>query len=103
MQEGLKRRHQKVGKVLKIIRGKDDVIRRAVVGIFNEKMEKKPSATTSEIVSIGNITREMMMNHQYTQMIYTNDVEKEESKSLINLDSAEGDLGGSDAGGRTKI
>ena len=40
------------------------MIRRAAVGIFNEKMEKKPSATTSEIVSIGNITREMMMNHQ---------------------------------------
>ena len=75
------------------------MIRRAAVGIFNEKMEKKPSATTSEIVSIGNITREMMMNHQYT----TIDVENKESKSLINLDSAEGDSGGSDAGGRTKI
>ena len=33
----------------------------------------------------------------------TNDVEIEESKSLTDLDSAEGDLGGSDAGGRTKI
>ena len=31
------------------------------------------------------------------------DVEIEESKCLIDLDSAEGDLSGSDAGGRTKI
>ena len=43
-EEGLKRRHWKVGKVLKIIRGTDDMIRGAVVQIFNEKMEKKPSA-----------------------------------------------------------
>ena len=32
-----------------------------------------------------------------------NDVEIEESKCLIDLDSAEGDLSESDAGGRTKI
>ena len=31
------------------------------------------------------------------------DVEIEESKCLIDLDSSEGDLSGSDAGGRTKI
>ena len=31
------------------------------------------------------------------------DVEIEESKCLIDLDSAESDLSGSDAGGRTKI
>ena len=41
---GLKRRHWKVGKVLRIIRGKDDVIRGAVAQIFNKKTEKKPSA-----------------------------------------------------------
>ena len=37
----LKRRHWKVGKVLRIIRGKDDVIRGAVVQIFNEKNGKE--------------------------------------------------------------
>ena len=40
-EEGLKRRHWKVGKVLKIIRGKDDVIRGAVVQIFKEKNGKE--------------------------------------------------------------
>ena len=40
-EEGLKRRHWKVGKVLKIIRGKDDVIRGAVVQIVNEKNGKE--------------------------------------------------------------
>ena len=34
-EEGLKRRHWKVGKVLRIIRGEDDVIKGAVVQIFN--------------------------------------------------------------------
>ena len=38
----LKRRHWKVGKVLRINRAKDDVITGAAVQIFNEKMEKKP-------------------------------------------------------------
>ena len=38
--EEKKRRHWKVGKVLKIIRGKDDVIRGAVVQIFSEKNVK---------------------------------------------------------------
>ena len=33
----------------------------------------------------------------------TNDVEIEESKSLIDLDSSEGDLGGSHAGRRTNF
>ena len=33
--EGLRKRHGKLGKVLRIIRGKDDVIRGAVVQIFN--------------------------------------------------------------------
>ena len=33
----------------------------------------------------------------------TNDAEIEESKSLIDLDSAKGNLGRGDAGGRTKI
>ena len=42
--EGLKRRHWKVGKVLRIIKGKDDMIRGAAVQIFNKKVEKKPSA-----------------------------------------------------------
>ena len=37
----LKRRHWKVGKVLRIIRGKDDVIRGAVAQIFNEKNGKE--------------------------------------------------------------
>ena len=40
-EEVWKRRHWKVGVVLKIIRGKDDVIRGAVVQIFNEKNGKE--------------------------------------------------------------
>ena len=65
-EEGLKRRHRKVGKVLRIIRGKDDVIRGAVVQIFNEKTGK------------GTISRqfqklfplEMMRNHQQPQVMF---------------------------------
>ena len=37
----LKRRHWKVDKVLKIIRGKDDMIRGVIVQIFNEKNGKE--------------------------------------------------------------
>ena len=40
-EEELKRRHRKVGKVLKIVRGKGDVIRGALVQIFNEKNGKE--------------------------------------------------------------
>ena len=36
-------------------------------------------------------------------LLVTNDVEIEESKSLIDLDSAEGDFGWGDAGDRTII
>ena len=39
-EEGLKTRHWKVGKVLRIIRG-NDVIRGAAVQIFNEKNGKE--------------------------------------------------------------
>ena len=40
-EEGLKRKHWKEGNVLKIIGGKDNVIRQAVVQIFNEKNGKE--------------------------------------------------------------
>ena len=40
-EEGLKRRHWKVGRVLRIIRGKVDVIRGAVAQIFNDKNGKE--------------------------------------------------------------
>ena len=40
-EEGLKRKHWKEGKVLKVIGGKDNVIRGAVVQIFNEKNGKE--------------------------------------------------------------
>ena len=39
--EGLKWKHWKVGKVLRFIKGKDDVIRGAVVQIFNKKNGKE--------------------------------------------------------------
>ena len=42
-EEGLKRKHWKEGKVLKVIGGKDNVIRGAVVKYSVKKMEKKPS------------------------------------------------------------
>ena len=58
-EEVLKRKHWKVGTVLKIIRGKDDVIKGAVVHIFCEKNGKRNhQQTTSETVSIANMTRE---------------------------------------------
>ena len=58
-EEVLKRKHGKVGTVLKTIRVKDDVIKGAVVHIFCEKNRKRNhQQTTSETVSIGNITRE---------------------------------------------
>ena len=63
------------------------------------KMEKKPSADHFR----NCIYWKYHQRDDNERPIYTNDVETEESKSLINLDSAEGDLGGSDAGGRTKI
>ena len=44
-EEGLKRRHWKVGKVLRIIKGKDDVLRGAVVQIFNGKNGKETIST----------------------------------------------------------
>ena len=50
-------------------------------------------------MSFGNNTR----GRCDEPLLDTNDFEVEESKSLIDLDLAEGDFGGSDAGGRTKI
>ena len=99
-EEGLKRRHWKVGKVLKIIRGKDDVIRGALVQIFNEKNGKETISRPLQKLYPLEITPE---RDDDEPPLDTNDVEIEESKSLTDLDSAEGDLGGSDAGGRTKI
>ena len=97
-EERLKRRHWKVGKVLKIMRGNDDVIRGAVVQIFNEKNGKETISRPLQKLHPLEITPE-----RDEPPLDTDDVEIEESKSLIDLDSAEGDLDGSDVGGRTKI
>ena len=73
-EEGLKRRHWKVGKVLRIIKGKDDVLRGAVVQIFNGKNGKETISTPLPKLYLLGIRperereREMMNNHQ-TQMI----------------------------------
>ena len=99
-EEGLNRRHWKVGKVLKIIIGKDNGIRGAVVQIFSEKNGKGTISRPLEKLYPLEITANRDDDEPPPG---TNDVEIEESKSLIDLDSTEGDLGGSDAGGRTKI
>ena len=98
--EGLKRRHWKVGKVLKILRGKDDVIRGAIVQIFNDKNGKETVSRPLQKLYPLEITLE---RDDDETPIDTNDIEIEESKSLIDLDSTGGDLGGSYAGVRTKI
>ena len=98
--EGLKRRHWKVGKVLKILRGKDDVIRGAIVQIFNDKNGKETISRPLQKLYPLEITLE---RDDDETPIDTNDIEIEESKSLIDLDSTGGDLGGSYAGVRTKI
>ena len=94
-EEGLKGRHWEIGKKLRIIRGKDDVIRRAVVQIFNEKNGKETINRPLQKLYSLEITPE---KDNYEPPSDTNDVEIEESKSLSDLD-----LGRSDAGGRTKI
>ena len=99
-EEGLKRRYWKVGKVLKIIREKDDVIRGAVVQTFSEKNGKGTISRPLQKLHTLEITPERNDDELLPD---TNDAEIEESKYLIDLDFAEGDLGGSDAGGRTKI
>ena len=99
-EEGLKRRHWKVGNILRIIRGKDDVIRGAAVQIFNEKTGKRTISRPLQKLYPLEITPERDDDEPPSA---TNDIEIEESKSLIDLDSAEGDLGGSDAGGTTKF
>ena len=70
-EEGLKRRHWKVGKVLKIIRGKDDVIRGPVEQIFSEKNGKGTISRPLQKLYPLEVTpeREMMMNHHQTQMM----------------------------------
>ena len=99
-EEGLKRRHWKVGKVLRIIRGKDGVIRGAVVQIFNEKNGKETINRPLQKLYPLEITPERDDDEPPSD---TTNVETEESKSLSDLDSTKGDLGRSDAGGRTKI
>ena len=100
-EEGLKRRHGKVGKVLKIIRGKVDVIRGAVVQIFSEKNGKETICRPLQKLYPLEITPE---RDDDEPPLDTNDVEIEKStKSLYDLDSAEGVLVASYAGGRTKI
>ena len=97
--EGLKRRHWEVGKVLRIIRGKDHVIRRAVVQIFNKKNGKETINRPLQKLHPLEITPERGDGEPPSD---TTDVEIKKSKSQIDLDSGEGDLVGSDAGGRTK-
>ena len=99
-EDRLKRRHWKVSKVLKFIRGKDDVIRGAVVQIFSEKNGKGIIRGPLQKLHPLEIAPEREDDEPPPN---TNDVEIEESKSLIDLDSSGEDLGGSDAGGRTKI
>ena len=63
------------------------------------KMEKKPSADLFR----NCIHWKLHQRDDDEPPLDTNEVEIEESKSLTDLDSTEGDLGGSDAGRRTKI
>ena len=81
-EEGLKRRHWKVGKVLRIIRGKDDVIRGAVVQIFNEKNGKETINRPLQKLYPLEITPERDNDEPPSD---TNDVEIEDSKSLSDL------------------
>ena len=76
------------------------MIRGAVVQIFNEKNGKETINRPLQKLHPLEITPERDDDEQPSN---TNDVEIEESKSLSDLDSAKGDLGRSDAGGRTKI
>ena len=79
---GLKRRHWKVGKVLTIIRGKDDVIRGALVQIFNEKNGKETINRPLQKLYPSEITSERDNDEPPSD---TNDVEIEDSKSLSDL------------------
>ena len=99
-EEGLKRRHWKVGKVLRIIQGKVHVIRGAVVQIFNDKNGKETISRPLQKLYSLEITLERDHDKPPSE---SNDVEIDESKSLSDLVSAKGDLGRSDAGGRSKI
>ena len=78
----LKRRHWKVGKVLRIIRGKDDVIRGAVVQIFNEKNGKETINRPLQKLYPLEITPERDNDEPPSDTI---DVEIEDSKSLSDL------------------
>ena len=78
----LKRRHWKVGKVLRIIRGKDDVIRGAVAQIFNEKNGKETINRPLQKLYPLEITPERDNDEPPSD---TNDVEIEDSKSLSDL------------------
>ena len=99
-EEGLKRRHWKVGKVLRIIQGKVHVIRGAVVQIFNDKNGKETISRPLQKLYSLEITLERDHDKPPSE---SNDVEIDESKSLSDLVSAKGDLSRSDAGGRSKI
>ena len=79
---GLKRRHWKVGKVLTIIRGKDGVIRGALVQIFNEKNGKETINRPLQKLYPSEITSERDNDEPPSD---TNDVEIEDSKSLSDL------------------
>ena len=74
--EWLKRRHWKIGKVLRIIRGKDDVIRGALVQIFNEKNGKETINRPLQKLYPLEITPERDDDEPPSD---TNDVEIEES------------------------
>ena len=76
------------------------MIRGALVQIFNEKNGKETiSRPLQKFYPLETIPE----RDDDESPLDTNDVKIEENKSLIDLDSAKGDLGGSDAGGRTKI
>ena len=76
------------------------MIRGKVVQIYNEKTGKGTMSKPLQKLHALDITPERDDNEPPPA---TNNVEIQESKSLIDFDSAEGNLGGSDGGGRTKI
>ena len=76
------------------------MIRGAVVQIFNEKNGKETINRPLQKLYPLEITPERDDDEPPSD---TTNVETVESKSLSDLDSTKGDLGRSDAGGRTKI
>ena len=76
------------------------MIRVAVVQIFNEKNGKETISRLLQKFHPLQITPER--DDDDWRPPDTNDVEIEESKSITDLDSAEGNLGENNAGGRIK-